>query len=120
MMLNPMAAGRPEPQWTQYQPGTDFEDCEYRTEEIEILGLKQNYIIIRGTISVHTNLNIDMPEGIELYDPFKYFAFAIEYVKRSGDIEFYATNARLGGGSSLDFDNVFGTGSRFVLFARIQ
>ena len=122
MMLNPMAAGRPEPQWTQYEPDSGtFEDCEYRVEEMEILGVKQKYIIIRGAILIHTNLSIDMPEGVKVHYPFDLDSFTIQYMNLSGDIQFSARDATMKGSLyRLYFPNVFGAGSRFVLFTRIQ
>lgn len=122
MMLNQMPAGRPEPQWTQYDPGSDFEDCEYRVDEMEILGVKQKYIIIRGTIMIYTSTIIYMPEGINVYNPFSYGGFVIEYDALAGENRFYATTVAVNNYSytSLKFSNMLGAGSRFLLFARVK
>lgn len=122
MMLNPMAAGRPEPQWTQYQPGSDFEDCEYRVEEREILGVKQKYIMIRGALLIHTRTSIDMPAGVNVDYPFNYAGFVIEYIKRSSKVEFFADICTVDNGysNSINFPNSFGAGSKFLIFARVK
>lgn len=122
MMLNQMPAGRPEPQWTKYYAGNAFEDCEWRVEEMEILGVKQRYIMIRGTIMRSNSLTIDMPEGVNIHYPFSYDCFVIQYVKRSGNIQFWTTNGSVSGYpyNSINFNNMFSTGSRFLLFARVK
>lgn len=125
MMLNQMPAGRsqqPEPQWTHYYPGSDFQDCKYRVEEREILGVKQKYIIIRGTILNNSVRGIDMPLGVNVYYPFANDGFGIEYAKTSGAIKFRPINITVGGVSNntILLNSIFGVGGRFLIFARVK
>lgn len=122
MMLNQMPAGRPEPQWTKYQPGSDFEDCEWRVEEMEILGVKQKYIMIRGTFKTMGRVAIDMPAGVNVYFPMVNNGFAIECFGADGILSFATTTISVNNASSnkLVFDNVWYVGTRFLIFARIK
>lgn len=119
MMLNPMAAGRPEPQWTQYDPGSNFEDCEYRVDEMEILGVKQRYILIRGTALVWGTISINMPAGVKPYYPSR--GFAITCYEANGDLIFGTSSVTVYNSASnaISFttDN---KNSRFLIFARVR
>lgn len=122
-MLNPMPAGRPEPQWTKYQPGSDFEDCEWRVEEMEILGVKQKYIMIRGTLATTTNqVSIDMPAGVKPFFPMINGGFVIECYESDGRLNFGATSPTVMNASSnsISFNNKWDKGARFLIFARIK
>lgn len=123
MMLNPMAAGRPEPQWTQYDPGSDFEDCEYRVDEMEILGVKQKYIMIRGTFTTSTAIvSIDMPAGIKVFYPMINNGFAIECNETDGTLAFRTTGVTVNNASSntIVFNNLMRHMFRFLIFARVR
>lgn len=121
MMLNPMAAGRPEPQWTQYDPGSDFEDCEYRVDEMEILGVKQRYILIRGTILGNRSLSMDMPADVTISSPLDYVGAAIMCDKSSGKLSFWSTNVTTYGSNKIiEFNNLFGSGARVLVFVRVS
>lgn len=122
MMLNPMAAGRPEAQWTQYDPGSsDVEDCEYRVDEMEILGVKQKYILIRGTALSTRSLSMDMPADITISSPWEHPGTAIVCRERNGDLNFWSTNITVSSsGKTIDFNNAFGPGSRCLVFARVS
>ena len=120
MMLNPMAAGRPEPQWTKYQP-PNFEDCEYRVEEMEILGVTNKYIMIRGKVLNRGTVPIEMPAGVEAYFPMGDRGFVITCFEQNGDLVF--------GTSSVTVQNASGKviyftsdseNSLFRLFARVR
>ena len=127
MMLNPMAAGLPEAQWTHYYPGSDVEDCEYRVEEMEILGVTQKYIMIRGTALIAGAISINMPAGVKPYYPLTnsgfviYCYYDIEDFEYDGDIVFKTGTVGSHGPSSnvILFTNEK-SGSLFLLFARIQ
>lgn len=122
MMLNQMAAGRPEPQWTQYQPGSDFEDCEYRVDEMETLGVKQKYILIRGTIaSYRSPLSLDLPADVTVLSPSDYPGTAIECREKNGYLNFWSTNINvINSGKTIEFGNSFGSGKRVLIFARVR
>lgn len=121
MMLNPMSAGRPEPQWTQYDPGRDFEDCEYMVDEMEILGVKQKYIMIRGTIMSGASVSIDMPVGVTVSFPFDYPGTAIVCDETYGRLRFWSTNLNVSSsGKTIDFNSAFGSGARCLVFARVK
>lgn len=121
MMLNQMPAGRAEPTWTQYDPGGDFEDCEWRVEEMELLGVKQRYIMIRGTITRTNNVHIDMPAGVSVYYPLTNAGFAIECSESDGNLRFLTTSVYVDMGSNIiNFVNLFTVGTRFFLFARVK
>lgn len=122
MMLNQMSAGRSEPRWTKYQPGSDFEDCEWRVEEMEILGVKQKYIMIRGTFATSSNqFTIDMPAGVNVYYPLINSGFAIECYE-NGNLSFGTTKVSVNNASSnsIVFYNVWYRGARFLIFARVK
>lgn len=121
MMLNQMPAGRPEPQWTKYYAGNAFEDCEWRVEEMEILGVKQKYILIRGTILSNRSLSIDMPADVTVSSPSEYPGTVIVCRKRNGKLAFWSTTITVNGsGKTIDFTSLFGSGSRFLIFARVK
>ena len=121
-MLNPMAAGRPESQWTQYDPGSDFEDCEYRVDEMEILGVKQRYILIRGTIlSDADTLRMDMPADVTISSPLDYVGVAITCDESSGNLRFWSVNVTTYGSNKIiEFDSLFGSGARVLVFVRVS
>lgn len=121
-MLNPMTAGRPEPQWTHYDPGSDdVEDCEYRVDEMEILGVKQKYIMIRGTIVNHRSINIDMPVGVTVSSPLDYPGTVIVCDESEGRLRFWSTNITVyDSGKTIDFNSLFSTGARCLVFARVS
>ena len=123
MMLNQMPAGRPEPQWTKYKPGTDFEDCEYRVDKIEILGVKQKYIMIRGTFTTSTaSVSIDMPAGINVFYPMINNGFAIECNENYGTLAFRTTGVAVSNDSpnTIVFNNLMRQMFRFLIFARVR
>lgn len=123
MMLNQMAAVRSEPQWTQYHSGRDFEDCEYRVEEMKILGVKQKYIMIRGTFATSgKQFTIDMPAGVNVFYPMINNGFAIECYKEGGVLSFGTTDVTVNNASfnSISFYNVWYKGARFLIFARVR
>ena len=122
MMLNQMPDGQAEPQWTKYQPGSDFEDCEYRVEEMEILGVTQKYIMIRGTFTTMGEVRIDMPSGVNVFYPMIDNGFAIECDKSSDNLSFVTTSVSVPSVSSnsIGFSNRWYTGARFLIFARIR
>lgn len=119
MMLNPMPAGRPEPQWTKYQPGNTFEDCEYRVEEMEILGVTQKYIMIRGTVLFNGTVSINMPAGVKPYYPSS--GFAIICYEANGDLIFGTSPVTVYNSASnaISFTSS-NKNSRFLLFARVR
>lgn len=120
-MLNQMAAGRPEPQWTQYQPGSDFEDCEYRVDEMKILGVKQKYILIRVTIARNRSLSLDLPADVTVLSPLDYPGTAIVCRERNGNLNFWSTNITvINSGKTIEFDNIFGLGARALIFAKVR
>ena len=121
MMLNPMAAGLPEAQWTQYDPGSDFEDCEYRVEEMEFLGVKSRYIMIRGTIINYVSPSLHMPAGITVSFPLRdYPGSVIQCRRKSGNLEFWQASIYVNdAGDAIDF-NTFGSGAKFLVFARVS
>ena len=122
-MLNPMAAGRPEPQWTQYDPGSDFEDCEYRVDEMEILGVKQRYIMIRGTFATSASaVSIDMPTGVNVFYPMINQGFVIECYENDGNLNFATTGPVVQNPSSnsIRVSNSWYQGARFLIFARVK
>ena len=120
-MLNPMAAGRPESQWTQYDPGSDFEDCEYRVDEMEILGVKQRYILIRGTILSSRSLTMDMPADVTVPDPWQYPGIVIVCDENNGKLRIWSTSIDVSGsGKTINFSSAFGSGSRCLVFARVS
>lgn len=120
MMLNHMPAGRPEPQWTQYDPGSDFEDCEYKVDEMEILGVKQRYILIRGTVLSNRSLTMDMPADVTISSPLDCVGAAIECDERSGNLMFWSTNVTTYGSNKIiEFGNLFGSGARVLVFVRV-
>lgn len=121
MMLNQMAAGRPEPQWTKYDPGSDFEDCEYRVDEMEILGVKQRYILIRGTVLGNRSLSMDMPADVTISSPLDYVGAVIVCDESSGKLKFWSTNVNAyDSGKIIEFSSAFGSGARFLIFARVR
>lgn len=119
MMLNPMPAGRPEPRWTKYQPGDIFEDCEWRVEEMEILGVTQKYIMIRGTVLFNGTVSINMPAGVKPYYPGS--GFAITCYVDNGDLIFVISPVTVGNSASkaISFTS-YNKNSRFLLFARVR
>lgn len=120
MMLNQMAAGRPEPQWTKYQP-PNFEDCEYRVEEMEILGVKQRYIMIRGTVLQKGQVPVEMPAGVKPYYPMTDSGFVINYYEYNGDIVFKTSNVTVKNPSAnVIFFTSNSENSLFLLFARVR
>ena len=123
MMLNPMAAGRPEPQWTQYDPGSDIEDCEYRVDEMEILGVKNRYIMIRGTFATSAiTVTIDMPAGVNVFYPMINQGFVIECYENDGHLSFATTAPVVPNASSnsMSVSNRWYQGARFLIFARVR
>lgn len=123
MMLNQMPAGRPEPQWTEYDPGSDVDDCEYRVEEMEILGVKQRYIMIRGMFATSAGaVSIDMPAGVNVFYPMTSNGFAIECYERDGTLDFGTTGLTVMNASSnsIRFNNIWYRGARFLVFARVN
>lgn len=122
MMLNQMAAGRPEPQWTKYEPlPGSFEDCEYRVMEMEILGIKNRYIMIRGTVLQQGKVSLEMPAGVKLYLPIFNNALVIICSKSNGNISFGAPSLTVNNPSSnvIFFTNEK-SGSLFRLFAKVR
>ena len=121
MMLNPMAAGLPEPQWTQYDPGTDFEDCEYRVDEMEILGVIQKYIMVRGTALRSGIIPIKMPAGVDPYYPMQDSGFAIACFEKNGKLVFGTSSITMNSASSnVIYFTSDAEGSLFHLFARVR
>ena len=123
MMLNQMPAGRPEPQWTQYDPGSDFEDCEYRVDEMEILGVKQKYILIRGTFTKSTNpVSIDMPAGVNVFFPMTNNGFAVEFTETDGTLAVGTTSVVVNNAYSntIIFNNLRRQMFWFLIFARVR
>lgn len=120
MMLNPMSAGRPEPQWTKYQP-PNFEDCEYRVEEMEILGVTNKYIMIRGTVLNSGTVPLEMPAGVKPYFPMVNQGFVITCFERNGDLVFGTSSFTVNNASSNTiFFTSYSENSRFLLFARVR
>lgn len=123
MMLNQMPAGRPEPQWTHYDPGSDIEDCEYRVDEMEILGVKNRYIMIRGTFATSANaVTIDMPAGVNALYPMINQGFVIECYENDGNLNFATTAPVVQNASSnsMSVSNLWYQGARFLIFARVR
>ena len=121
MMLNHMPAGRPEPQWTQYDPGSDFEDCEYKVDEMEILGVKQRYILIRGTIVSNRSLIMDMPADVTISSPLDNIGAAIICDESSGKLRFWATSVTTyNSNKNIEFNSLFGSGARVLVFVRVS
>jgi len=120
MMLNQMSAGRPEPQWTKYQPPY-FKDCEYRVEEMEILGVTQRYIMIRGTVLANGSVAMQMPAGVTPYYPMGNQGFVITCYKEDGYLVFLTSSVTVNNAAP---DVIFFTSGRrnslFRLFARIR
>ena len=122
-MLNPMAAGRPEPQWTQYDPGSDVDDCEWMVEEMEILGVKNRYIMIRGTFATSaSNVIIDMPAGVNVFYPIINQGFVIECYENDGYLNFAPASLVVQNASSnsICVSNTWYQGARFLIFARVR
>lgn len=120
MMLNQMAAGRPEPQWTKYQPH-NFKDCEYRVEEMEILGVTNRYIMVRGTVLKKGQVFLALPEGVKPYYPMTDRGFVINYYKYNGDIVFKTSNVTVNNPSAnVIFFTSNSENSLFRLFARVS
>lgn len=121
-MLNQMPAGRPEPQWTKYEAGSEVEDCEYRVDEMEILGVKQKYILIRGTILVARSLSIDLPADVTVSSPSEYLGTVIICRERNGSLSFWSTAniSVYNSGKTIEFNTAFGSGSRFLVFVRVR
>lgn len=119
-MLNPMPAGRPEPQWTKYQPGSDFEDCEYRVEEREILGVKNRYIMIRGTVLASGSVAMNMPAGVTPYYPMMNQGFVIICYEEPSGLVFRTRSVTVNNVAPdvMVFDGR--QNSLFRLFARIK
>ena len=123
MMLNPMAAGRPEPQWTHYDPGSDIEDCEYRVDEMEIRGVKNRYIMIRGTFATSAiTVTIDMPAGVNVFYPMINQGFVIECYENDGNLSFATTAPVVPNASSnsMSVSNRWYQGARFLIFAIVR
>ena len=124
MMLNHMPAGLPEPQWTKYEPGPGtFEDCECRVEEMEILGVTNRYIMIRGTFATSAStVTIDMPAGVNVFYPMIDQGFVIECYENDGRLNFATTSPVVQGASSnsIRFSNMWYQGARFLIFARVR
>ena len=123
MMLNQMPAGQSEPQWTKYQPGSDFEDCEYRVEEMEILGVKNRYIMIRGRVlrKGQVILALPLPEGVKPYYPMTDRGFVVNYYEYNGDIVFKTSNVTVKNPSAnVIFFTSNSENSLFLLFARVR
>ena len=123
MMLNPMAAGRPEPQWTHYDPGSDIEDCEYRVDEMEIRGVKNRYIMIRGTFATSAiTVTIDMPAGVNVFYPMINQGFVIECYENDGNLSFATTAPVVPNASSnsMSVSNRWYRGARFLIFAIVR
>lgn len=123
MMLNQMPAGRPEPRWTKYQPSSDVKDCEWRVEEMEILGVKQRYIMIRGTFATSADsVSIDMPAGVNVFYPNINQGFVIECYENNGNLNFGTTGAVVQNASSnsIRFNNIWYRGARFLIFTRVR
>ena len=120
MMLNQMPAGRPEPQWTKYQPH-NFKDCEYRVEEMEILGVKNRYIIVRGTVLQKGQVFLALPEGVKPYYPMTDRGFVINHYEYNGDIVFKTSNVTVNNPSAnVIFFTSNSENSLFLLFARVR
>ena len=122
MMLNPMAAGRPEPQWTQYEPGPGIlEDCEYRVDEMEILGIKNRYIMIRGTVLMKGTVPVEMPAGVKPYFPMVNNGFVITCFESNGNLGFATTSVTV---NNMSSNVIFFTNEKenslFRLFARVR
>lgn len=122
MMLNQMPAGRSEPQWTQYDPGSsDFEDCEYRVDEMEILGVKNRYIMIRGTVLQQGQVPLDMPAGVKPYFPMLNQGFVITCFESNGNLGFGTSFVTVNNTSSnVIFFTNGKENSLFRLFARVR
>lgn len=123
MMLNQMPAGRSEPQWTQYQPGSDVDDCEWMVKEMEILGVKQRYIMIRGTFATSASaVTIDMPAGVNVFYPMINQGFVIECYENDGNLNFATTAPVVQNASSnsMSVSNRWYQGARFLIFARVR
>ena len=121
MMLNQMPAGRSEPGWTKYQPGNHFEDCEWRVAEMEILGVKNRYIMVRGTVLAQGSVTMEMPAGIKPYYPMGNQGFVITCYEEYGDLAFRISSVTVNNAAP---DVIFFTSGRvnslFRLFARIE
>lgn len=121
MMLNQMPAGRAEPQWTKYEAGSEVEDCEYRVEEMEILGVKNRYIMVRGTVLQKSIVFLALPEGVKPYYPMKDRGFVINYYEYNGDIVFKTSNVTVNDSESNGlFFTSNSENSLFLLFARVR
>lgn len=90
MMLNQMPAGRPEPQWTKSQSGS-FKDCEWRVEEMEFLGVKDRYVMIRGTNPNSYDAYFSIPGGLRIY-PSERSGFVLQYWETGNSFEFIDAN----------------------------
>lgn len=84
MMLNQMLAGRPALQWNEFE-AYGFTDCEWSVEDMEFLGVKDRYILIRGTNSNSYVQSLRIPGGFEITTPLNRSGFVLQYHK-TGDI----------------------------------
>lgn len=87
MMLNPMPAGRPEPQWNKFN-SPDFTDCEWRVEEMEFLGVKNRYVMIRGTNPHGSAQPLTIPGGLRITSPYNRAGFVIQCRNNNSTFEF--------------------------------
>lgn len=87
MMLNRMPGGRAEPRWNEFK-SSDFKDCEWRVEEMEFLGVKDRYVMIRGTNSNGYPADLTIPGGLKLTSPYYRAGFVFQYQRNGGSVEF--------------------------------
>ena len=86
-MLNRMPDGRAEPRWNEFK-SSDFTDCEWRVEEMEFLGVKDRYVMIRGTNPNDYSVNLTIPGGLKITGPYHRAGFVLQYKKNGGTFEF--------------------------------
>lgn len=87
MMLNHMPAGRPEPQWNEFT-AYGFTDLEWTVEDMEFLGVKDRYIMIRGTNSNSFVQTLYIPGGFKITSPLSRSGFVLQYHKIDNTFEF--------------------------------
>ena len=87
MMLNPMPAGQPELQWTEFER-SDFTDLEWTVKDMEFLGVKNRYLMIRGTNSHSYPTSLTIPGDIKITTPYNRAGFVLQYWNDDGTFEF--------------------------------
>lgn len=121
MMLNPMTAGRSEPQWNEFT-AYGFTDLEWTVEDMEFLGVKDRYIMIRGTSPNDYGHSLHIPGGFEITTPLNRSGFLLQYHKTGNIFEFLGASTIDAGSNSEIYipRNPLSSisDSRFLVFAK--